>query len=92
MPRGANDTIGLAGAINELSKARRDFFAAGGTGVLIGDGRLNHAPEGIIEAYYNCRVVEPVSLSLDYQFVGNPAYDRDRGPVHVFAARLHLEF
>jgi high affinity Mn2+ porin len=87
-----NDTIGLAGAINELSTAHRQFFAAGGLGTLIGDGRLNYAPEGIIETYYNCRVIEPVSLTLDYQFVGNPAYDEDRGPVHVFAVRLHVEF
>jgi high affinity Mn2+ porin len=90
--RRPNDTIGLAGAVNELSQAHRNFFAAGGLGVLIGDGRLNYAPEGIVEAYYNCRVVEPVSLTLDYQFVANPAYDQDRGPVHVFAARLHVEF
>ena len=87
-----NDTVGLAGAINELSTAHREFFAAGGLGTLIGDGRLNYAPEGIIETYYNCRVVEPVSLSLDYQLVGNPAYNQDRGPVHVFALRLHVEF
>ena len=86
------DIVGLAGAINELSTAHRDFFAAGGLGTLIGDGRLNYAPEGIIETYYNCRVVEPVSLSLDYQFVDNPAYNQDRGPVHVFALRLHVEF
>jgi high affinity Mn2+ porin len=86
------DTIGVAGAVNELSQAHQNFFAAGGTGVLIGDGRLNYAPEGIIEAYYNCQVVEPVALTLDYQFVANPAYDQDRGPVHIFAARLHLEF
>jgi high affinity Mn2+ porin len=86
------DTIGLAGAINELSTAHREFFAAGGLGTLIGDGRLNYAPEGIIETYYNCRVVEPASLTLDYQLVANPAYDQDRGPVHVFAVRLHVEF
>ena len=89
--RRPDDTIGLAGAINELSTAHRQFFAAGGLGTLIGDGRLDYAPEGIIETYYNCRVVEPVSLTLDYQFVGNPAYNQDRGPVHVFALRLHIE-
>lgn len=89
--RRPNDTIGLAGAINELSTAHRQFFAAGGTGILIGDGRLDYAPEGIIETYYNCRIVDPVSLTLDYQFVANPAYNQDRGPVHVFALRLHLE-
>ncbi|HJT08027.1 MAG TPA: carbohydrate porin [Stellaceae bacterium] len=87
-----NDTVGVAGALNELSTAHREFFAAGGLGTLIGDGRLNYAPEGIIETYYDCRVAEPASLTLDYQFVGNPAYNQDRGPVHVFALRLHVEF
>lgn len=72
--------------------AHRQFFAAGGLGTLIGDGQLNYAPEGIIETYYNWRVVEPVSLTLNYQFIGNPAYDQDRGPAHVFALRLHVEF
>ena len=90
--RRPNDTVGVAGAVNELSKAHRNFFAAGGTGILIGDGRLDYAPEGIIETYYDWQVVEPVSLTIDYQFVADPAYNRDRGPVHIFAARLHLEF
>lgn len=86
------DVIGLAGVVNTLSSPERDFLAAGGTGILIGDGQLNYAPEGIIETYYNWRVVEPVSLTFDYQFIGNPAYNQDRGPVHVFALRLHVEF
>ena len=36
------DTIGVGGAINGLSDANRDFLAAGGLGLLIGDGRLNY--------------------------------------------------
>ena len=87
-----NDIVGLAGVINMLSAAERAFLAAGGTGILVGDGRLAYAPERIIETYYSLRVAEPLSLSLDYQFVGNPAYDEARGPVHIFSARIHLEF
>ncbi len=87
-----NDTVGIGGAINALAKPHREFFAAGGIGILVGDGRLDYAPEGIIETYYSLRVIEPVSLSLDYQFVADPAYNRDRGPVHIFAARFHLDF
>jgi high affinity Mn2+ porin len=86
------DTVGVAGVVNMLSKAHRNFFAAGGTGILIGDGRLDYAPEGIVEAYYNAGIVDPLSLTLDYQFIGNPAYNRDRGPVHVFALRLHFQY
>ncbi len=87
-----DDTIGLAGVLNTLSPPQRDFTAAGGLGILIGDGRLNYAPEGIVEAYYNYRVAEPLSLTLDYQFFANPAYNQARGPVSVFSARIHLEF
>jgi high affinity Mn2+ porin len=31
-------------------------------------------------------------VSVDYQFINNPAYNRDRGPASVFAARLHSQF
>jgi high affinity Mn2+ porin len=87
-----DDTIALAGALNALSKAHQLLFANGGTGILAGDGSLNYAPEGIIESYYSARVFEPLSLTFDYQFVANPAFNQDRGPVHVFAVRAHLEF
>jgi len=48
----ANDTIGIGAAVNGLSSVHRDFFAAGGLGLLIGDGRLNHRNETIFETYY----------------------------------------
>jgi high affinity Mn2+ porin len=31
-------------------------------------------------------------LTFDYQFIDNPAYNRDRGPVSVIASRLHTQF
>ena len=37
-----DDVIGIGGAINALSHDHRDFIAAGGLGVLIGDGALNY--------------------------------------------------
>jgi high affinity Mn2+ porin len=33
-----------------------------------------------------------VHLTGDYQFVQNPAYNKDRGPANIFALRLHAEF
>ena len=40
-----DDTLGFGGAINGLSSAHRDFLAAGGLGLLIGDGALNYRTE-----------------------------------------------
>ena len=88
----ANDTIGIGGAVNGLSAAHRDFLAAGGTGLLIGDGRLNYRPEQIVEAYYAYQLAKGVTLTADYQFIAHPAYNADRGPVSIFAGRLHGEF
>jgi high affinity Mn2+ porin len=87
-----NDTFGLAGAINGLSGPHRDFFAAGGTGIVVGDGRLNYSTERILETYYSIALWGSMTLTLDYQFVANPAYNADRGPVSVMAARFHAEF
>ena len=88
----ANDVIGLGGAINALSRDHRDFIAAGGMGVLIGDGRLNYREERLMEAYYAYAITPKLTATADYQFIVNPAYNADRGPVSVFSARLHGEF
>ena len=87
-----NDTIGLGGAVNALSRDHRDFIAAGGMGVLIGDGRLNYRQERLMEAYYAYALTPKLTATADYQFVVNPAYNADRGPVSIFSARLHGEF
>ncbi len=87
-----NDTIGLGGAINGLSSAHRDFLAAGGIGLLIGDGQLNYREEKIIEAYYAYNLNKWSTLTFDYQFVANPAYNADRGPVSILSVRAHAEF
>ena len=87
-----NDTVGIAGAINGLSGPHKDFFKAGGLGLLIGDGRLNYSPEHIFETYYLISLTGPTTLTFDYQFIGNPAFNADRGPVSVWSARIHTEF
>ena len=90
--RRPDDRIGLAGAINALSRDHRDYLAAGGLGILIGDGRLNYRPEKILETFYAMNVLNGVTLTFDYQFMMNPAHNADRGPISIFAARLHGEF
>jgi high affinity Mn2+ porin len=87
------DTIGIAGVINGLDPVHQAYFAAGGTGVLIGDGGLaNYGVEQIIEAYYSYAINSWSKVSIDYQFVANPGYNADRGPVSIFAGRFHAGF
>ncbi|HLY55811.1 MAG TPA: carbohydrate porin [Stellaceae bacterium] len=87
-----DDTVGLAGVINGISGDARAYLAAGGLGILIGDGRLEHYDtERILELYYKASVVEGVDLSADIQRVENPGYNADRGPVSIFALRIHAE-
>jgi len=87
-----SDVFGIASVINGISGPHRDFLAAGGYGFIIGDGKLNYGHEAIIETYYNAFLSKFFWLTLDYQFVNNPAYNKDRGPVNVFALRGHVVF
>jgi high affinity Mn2+ porin len=87
-----DDEFGLAAAWNMLSVDQSRFLAAGGLGVLVGDGRLSYAAETVIEAYYGFQMTKGLIATLDYQLLINPAYNADRGPVHLFAGRLSARF
>jgi high affinity Mn2+ porin len=88
-----DDTLGVAAINNDISAARERFLNAGGLGILVGDGRLPHpGPEQIVETYYALAVLKGTHLSIDYQWINHPAYNRDRGPVSVVAVRLHAQF
>ena len=88
-----DDTVGLAGTLNGISKVHQQYLADGGLGILVGDGKLPHpGPEEIVETYYKIALTPHTALSFDAQLVGNPAYNRDRGPAPIFAARLHAQF
>jgi len=86
------DTWALAVVSNGLSGPHRDYLKAGGYGFIIGDGYLTYARETIIETYYSFSIpLLFVTLSPDYQLVFNPAYNKDRGAVHIVALRLHVQ-
>ena len=88
-----NDTVGLAGIVNGISPEHEAFLNDGGLGILVGDGMLPHPGlEQIIETYYSYALASSTYLTFDYQFIVNPAYNTDRGPVNVFAGRLHTAF
>lgn len=94
-----DDRFAVAAAVEGLSTPHHDYLAAGGCGFLLCDGRLNYAHEQILEAYYRAqlasslgRVPLRVQLSPDFQYIRNPGYNRDRGPVRFWGMRLHLEY
>jgi high affinity Mn2+ porin len=87
------DTIGIVAIDNGISAQRERYLNAGGLGILVGDGRLPHpGAEQIAETYYSLAVLSQLYVSLDYQWVKNPGYNTDRGPVSIAAVRLHAQF
>jgi high affinity Mn2+ porin len=87
-----DDTFAVAAIVNGITKEHQAFLNAGGLGILVGDGQLPHPGlEQIIEAYYQLPVYA-WHVTFDYQFVVNPAYNRDRGPVSLLALRAQTEF
>jgi high affinity Mn2+ porin len=95
----STDVAGLGLVVGGLSEPHRDYLAAGGSGFLLGDGRLNYAHEQILELYYRLQLFDSLGtiplrlqLSPDFQFIRNPGYNEDRGPVRFYGVRLHLEY
>ena len=86
------DVLGAAFITSGASLANQAYLAAGGIGILTGDGALNYRPEKNIEVYYDHPFFARVHATLDYQFVANPAFNHDRGPIPaIFGFRLHYE-
>ncbi len=90
--RRPDDTVGIGVVVNGISAAHRQYLAAGGLGITVGDGALDYRAERIAEAYYNWRIARHFQLTADYQYAQDPAYNHARGPVDLFALRFHTEF
>ena len=87
-----DDTFAVAAINNAISGVHQAFLNDGGLGILVGDGILPHpGREKIIETYYRFPILT-WQMTLDYQYIANPAYNRDRGPVSVIGTRLHTQF
>jgi high affinity Mn2+ porin len=88
-----DDTFAVAGIVSDISRIHQAYLASGGLGILVGDGRLPHpGTENILETYYDIALTKFLHLAFDYQFVDHPAYNTDRGPVSIIAARVHAQF
>ena len=87
-----DDTLGVAGIVNGISSAHREYLNLGGVGILVGDGMLPHyGPEQILETYYSLPLFS-WRVTLDYQLINHPAYNADRGPASVIGTRFHMQF
>ncbi len=89
--RRPSDAIGAAFAFNGLSQPAQRYFAAGGTGLIIGDGGLTYGTERILETYYKLGLTRTFGLTFDYQFIQNPGYNTVRGPISIFGVRYHTQ-
>ena len=85
------DRVGIAFVSNGISRDHQEYLALGGDGFILGDGKLNYGRENIAETYYTLHVWRGIYTSFDFQYVDNPGYNRDRGPIIVPGLRLHLE-
>ena len=86
-----DDKVGIAGVSNGLSDGHKTYLELGGSGFILGDGKLHYGRENILEAYYTARAYRGVFPAVDIQLIQNPGYNVDRGPVVVGSVRLHLE-
>ncbi|HEY3253216.1 MAG TPA: carbohydrate porin [Polyangiaceae bacterium] len=86
------DVVGLAYAASGVSSAHAQYLSLGGVDAFIGDGGLRRASESVLELFYSLHVYRSITLSADEQYISNPGYNADRGPVNVLSGRVHAEF
>jgi hypothetical protein len=86
------DVAGAGFGMSWISSAHARYLARGGVDGFIGDGALRQAGEGIVEGFYSFNLLKAIWLSADYQFLWNPGYNADRGPVNIVGGRVHVEF
>ena len=86
------DKVGLVFVTDGIKKDHQNYLKLGGQGFLLGDGGLNYGRENIVEGYYTWHTWRGLFYSVDVQHIGNPGYNRDRGPAWVGSARMHVDF
>jgi high affinity Mn2+ porin len=81
----------MALASNAISRRSPKFSCRWRLGFMIGDGDLNYGRQNILETYYMAHLWRGVYVALDLQYVRDPAYNRDRGPVIIPGFRVHVD-
>src|ERR1019366_6201053 len=86
------DRAGIAFVSNGIKKDHQNYLANGGDGFLLGEGRGEYGGENIVESYYTAHVWRGIYVAPGVQYIVDPGYNRDRGPVVVPSLRAHVEF
>lgn len=87
-----NDKLGLALVSNAIKRDHQNYLRNGGLGFLLGDGALTYGRENIVEGYYNLHAWRGLFYAADVQHIGDPGYNRARGPVWAGSLRMHVDF
>lgn len=86
------DKAGIALVSNAIKRDHQNYLHYGGKGFLLGDGNLSYGRENIVEWYYNAHLWRGMYGMIGGSFIAHPGYNRDRGPLYVPAARIHMDF
>ncbi len=87
-----NDKAGVAFVSNAIKRDHQNYLHYGGSGFLLGDGNLTYGRENILEWYYNAHLWRGLYGMVGGSFIAHPGYNRDRGPLYVPTARVHMDF
>ena len=90
--RRPQDKVAIAAVSNAIKRDHQEYLRLGGLGFLLGDGNLNYGRENIVESYYTWHAWRGLFYSVDVQHIGDPGYNRDRGPAWVGSVRTHVDF
>lgn len=88
----SGDLAGAGMNLGWISASHAKYLRMGGVDGFIGDGKLRQGMESAVDVFYSVNLHRGLWLSGDYQYVVNPAFNADRGPVHVLGLRIHGEF
>jgi hypothetical protein len=86
------DVTGIGNGFSWISSIHAQYLAMGGVDGFVGDGHLRQAAEGVFEVFYSVNFLKALWLTADYQYLWNPGFNADRGPLSIFGARVHAEF
>jgi hypothetical protein len=87
------DTLGIGFAAGWISSEHAQYLNMGGIDGFIGDGRIKKDAEHVVDIFYSANVLNsPLWVTADYQYITNPGFNADRGPVNVYGMRVHAEF